>query len=158
MKNIISLMIISLLIGIILTVMPLPHDINWLRPQWIFLILLFWVMRSPEYCGIGVAWIVGLLMDCLMGTPLGQHALAYAFLIYIVLKFHAPFSNLPRWQQMGLILFFSIANLLLQKIILSLTGTAISGVHYWLPAILSALFWPMIYRSLNRVYPKRLIY
>ena len=158
MKNVVVYMIISFFVGVLLTLMPLPHFLNWFRPQWIFLILLFWVVRAPEYCDIGIAWLMGFLMDCFLGTLPGQHALVYTFLIYIVLKFHAPFSNLPRWQQMGVILFFSTANLLLQKIIFNTTGNNISGAEYWLPILWSTLFWPWIYALLNHLYPKRIIY
>ena|SRR3990167_5972010 len=157
-NNIIAPMLISFLVGILLMLMPLPHLINWLRPQWIFLILLFWVVREPDFCGIGTAWMLGLFTDCLMGTPLGLHALVYAFLIYIVLKFHAPFSNLPRWQQMLTILFFSSLNLLLQKMILNFSGNGALQIHFFTPVLLSTLFWPLIYSVLNRFNPRRLIY
>jgi len=151
-------MFISFLTGIILSIMPLPDFMHWFRPQWLCLILLFWLIYFPENCGIGIAWLLGLLMDCVTGVPLGQHALIYAFLAYLVLKFHVSISNVPRWQQMGLILLLTIINLLLQKIILNTANITISNRHYWFLAVLSALCWPIVCKVLNQFNRKKLIY
>jgi len=155
-NNIVIYITISFLIGFFLTLMPLPFFLYWVRPPWVLLILLFWVVRAPEYCGVGVAWLIGLLVDCCVGTIPGQHALVYTFLIYVVLKFHAPFSNLPRWQQMLVILFLSFTNLLLQNIIFQTTGQEITSHWYWLSILWAILFWPWIYALLNRFYPNRI--
>lgn len=157
-RSIPTMIVLSFLVGALLMMIPLPYGINWFHPQWILLILLFWTVRAPEYCGVGVAWCVGLWIDCLTGAPLGQHALVYAFLIYLILKLQTPFFSLPYWQQMGVVLFFSSVDLLLQKIMLEATGHSITHFSYWLPLLLSTVCWPIVYGFLNRLYPKRVLY
>src|SRR3990167_4514568 len=88
-------MVLSLLIAMLLTVLPLPTWANWARPQWVFLVLLFWVMVRPSRVGVGSAFTV----DLLMGTFLGQHALAYSIVSYILIKFHPQLRAFPMWQQ-----------------------------------------------------------
>jgi len=65
---------ISLLMSLVLTILPLPAWASWWRPQWVFLVLIFWMLTLPYRVGLGVAWIMGLIVDLLLGTTLGLHA------------------------------------------------------------------------------------
>ena len=106
-KNSVFLISVSFLVGIFLTIMPLPQWAIWLRPQWMFAILLFWVIRSPMQCGIGVGFFVGLLVDLVTGTPIGEHALVFVVLTYIVLKLHRAIVHFPIVQQAGMVAIFT---------------------------------------------------
>ena len=55
-----------------LMMMPLPDAIAPFRPDWIALILIFWAMTVPRSYSIGIAWIVGVVLDVAQGTLLGQ--------------------------------------------------------------------------------------
>ena len=46
------------------------------RPEWVPMVLIYWVMALPYRIGIGSAWIVGLVLDILEGSILGLNAMA----------------------------------------------------------------------------------
>ncbi len=148
------LIILSFLIGIILTIMPLPQSLIWFRPQWLFAILLFWVITSPAQCGIILAWIVGISTDLMTGTPLGEHAIVFVFLVYIILKCHSAIVHFPLIQQASLMAVLVVLSALLQGFILGMAGHTTHVTLYALSAITTAIFWPLLYKILDKMRPK----
>ena len=148
------LVCISFVAGILLTIFPLPQWLVWWRPQWMLMILFFWVITAPTYYGVGVAWVVGLLTDMATGTPLGQHALPFVVLVYIALKTHVILSHSPRFQQAILVGFFALAFILLQSLILHFRGLP---AHVWLWGLSvfpTIIFWPLVFSLLEKLRPR----
>jgi len=139
-----QIMIISLsfLVGMILTILPLPQWAVWARPEWVFIILIFWVISAPWRVGIVAAFIVGLVMDLLTGTLLGQHALAFLVVAFLLVKFHPQLKSFPLWQQLGMIFILTLLELALQYWVMGLSGTTTKHWGYWLPALTSTIIWP----------------
>lgn len=139
---------LSFLVGMILEIIPLPHWAVWARPQWVFVILLFWVLAQPHYIGVLAAFILGLMMDFLTGTLLGQHAMAYTIVIYLLIAFHPQLKLFPLWQQLGIIFVLTLMQLALQFWVLEIMGAIPQG-SYWLSGLTSALIWPWFYLLLK---------
>ncbi len=72
--------ILTLLMALILTILPLPDWAQMLRPQWYTLVLIYWVLALPLRVGVGIGWLVGIQVDVMTGTLLGQHALSLALI------------------------------------------------------------------------------
>ena len=145
--------VFSLIIALALTIVPVPEYLASFRPEWVALVLLYWIMALPQRLGVNVAWILGLCLDVLKGALIGQHALALAVLAYLMLNLSLRIRVYPFWQQsvvVGLILFIYYALLLW---IYDMTGTINYSWHYWWPVLLGALLWPWIFiilRDLRR--------
>lgn len=145
----------SIIIAMALTILPLPEYMTIYRPEWVALVLLYWIMALPQRIGVNVAWILGICLDVLKGALLGQHALAMAVLAYLMLSLSLRIRIYPFWQQsvvVGLMLFIYHALLLW---IYDMTGTIDLNWHYWWPVILGALLWPWIFiilRDIRRRY------
>jgi len=86
-------------------------------------------------------------MDVLLGGALGLLAFSYALIVYLVLQFHLQLRQYPMWQQ-ALIIFSLI---LLLQILFVFTASYSMGWSFWMPAIISMLIWPVIYRLLRGV-------
>jgi rod shape-determining protein MreD len=149
MKKRIGLIIFSFIFGMILAVLPLPQWAIWFRPEWVFAILIFWAVVYPQYVGMGVAFCLGLLMDFLSGTLLGQHALSFSVVIYLITQFHPQLKSFPLWQQMAMILMLTLLQLALQCWVLEIVGMRPNHWGYWLPAITTTLIWPWFYMLLK---------
>ena len=143
MREIIWL-IVTVICALLLTVLPLPSWIVFARPQWAFLVVMFWCVSSIGQSRIGMAWWVGVIMDVLTGTLLGQHAFAYSFLSYVGLTLSRRVRSFPLLQQSSLIFIMSVMNLLLQYIIMTLHGMRPSSWMYWLPCLTNAIVWPWL--------------
>ena len=149
---------ISLIIAMALTILPMPETFANYRPEWVALVLLYWIMALPHRIGINIAWLMGISLDVLKGALLGQHALAMVVLAFMMLNLSLRIRVYPFWQQsvmVGLILFFYHGLLLW---IYDMTGTIEFNWQYWTPVLLGALLWPwilIILRDLRRRHQVR---
>ncbi len=141
----------SLLGGMVLRIMPLPRELFVYNPDWVLLFLIYWALAIPERVGVGYAWCTGLLGDALTGRMLGQHALAYSVVVYISVKLHSRLRSYPLYQQ-GLVIFLL---LLVNQLLVFWTqnGKAAGtiGLVYWLPSLVGALVWPVVFLTLRSV-------
>ena len=80
-----GVILVTLFLAGLLEVVPLPEDLNWLRPDWLLLVLMYWVLALPHRVGVLWGFVVGLYHDVLVGTTLGQWALAYSLGAYFML-------------------------------------------------------------------------
>ena len=151
------LIVMTFLIGFLLTIMPLPQWAIWLRPQWTFSLLLFWVIAIPSQCGIALAWTMGVCMDLLTGTSLGQHAAVFVLLVYIMLKCCSMIAHFPLMQQTVTIAIFAYFNVFLQGLILGWTGHSTHIALDSLSAMTTGLIWPWMMIWLNHLRPRKLI-
>ncbi len=153
MKNALFIAL-TLLFGMILSVIPLPQSIVWWRPAWVFMILFFWITVAPTYVGVISAFFVGLLVDLLSGTLLGFHALVFSLCAFFLLYFYVKINGLPIWQRTLLLAAMLFTGYLLQTWVYELIGVPIGFWHFLLPTLTSSLLWPWIYLLL-RDYQQR---
>ena len=90
---------LSLLVAFILTAVPLPDWMEVWRPEWVVVTMVYWCLAMPERVGVFVAWGVGLLLDVLQGSILGQHALGLATVAYLAVLYHQRIRVFPLVQQ-----------------------------------------------------------
>lgn len=136
--------LISLMLGMVLALIPMPEWAVWLRPNWVLAILVFWLIVAPHRVGIGFCWIVGLFMDLLTGTVLGQQALIYCLTAYFVLKFQYWLAHMPILQQTAMILLLMLFDITIERCLLIVFQHSIVNWLFWLPAITTAVIWPWL--------------
>lgn len=149
------MMIMLIFIGMVLQIIPIPDWAVWARPSWVFMILLFWITTASHRFGILFAWILGLLMDLLTGTLLGQHAFVFTVIAFLLMKFHPQLQKFPIWQQMAMVFVMSMLNLALSYWVMDIAGNPPQNWAYWLPAATNTLIWPWI-NLLLREFENRL--
>ena len=143
--------IITLIVGLMLTIMPLPESVEPFRPSWLALLLIFWAMQLPRTWSVGSAWMVGIVLDVSYGTLLGQHALALAVIVFVTVRFHLLMRVFPLLQ-LGATIFALLA--LYQFILFWINGVAgVSAppISYWAPVITGTIVWPFLYTFLSGV-------
>ena len=137
--------ILTFVIALMLDILPLPEWAQWLRPSWTLLVLIFWVLAMPYRFSVGLAFLLGLFLDLLDGTLLGEHALAFVFITYIVVKLHKRWMFFPVIQQMMLIFML----LLLYKLFIfafqGFVGDLPTHFLYWGSIFISCLLWPWLF-------------
>jgi rod shape-determining protein MreD len=146
--------IISLLIAAILEILPLPLWLQWLWPAWVGVVFIYWLFTLPNQVCVGTAFIVGIFLDVLRGTPLGEHAMVLVIIAYIITKLHMRLRVFPRWQQTIVVLLLMLIYQGGKYIIQTLTGQSPTIWLYFLLALTSALVWPVVYNILAR-YQRR---
>ena len=135
---------ITLLIGMILMLLPMPSWAVWLRPNWVLAIMIFWLMTASYRVGIGLAWLVGLFMDLLTGSFIGQQALIFCITAYFVLKFQHWLAHLPVLQQTAMIFLLMFVDLIIDRCMLIVFQHSAVDWLFWLPALTTAVIWPWL--------------
>lgn len=143
--------VLTLLVALMVTMIPLPNWIQELSPHWILLVLVYWSMALPTRIGVGIAWIMGLLLDVTYDDLLGQHALALAVVIFLTLNLHQRLRVFPIWQQSIVILVFCIIYDMINLWIKGISGYAPNVWLYILPSFTTAFIWPVVFLILRRI-------
>ena len=143
--------IITFIVGLMLTVMPLPESAEQFRPDWLALVVIFWAMQLPRTWSVGSAWIIGIVLDVSYGTLLGQHALALRLIAFATVRFHLLMRVFPLSQLSDTI----FALLALYQFILfwvnGVAGVTAPAITYWAPVITGTLVWPFLFMFLSGV-------
>lgn len=144
--------IITFLVAAWLEVLPLPDMLNLIRPEWICLVLIYWIMALPHRMGVFWGFVVGLFHDALTGVLLGQHALAYALVAYITLLAYKRLRVFPAPQQSGVVFMLVGTASVIAFTLQDLVGRGIqSPLMVLLPALVSALLWRVVFIALRQV-------
>ena len=149
MKNF-FIVILSFLIALLLQMIPLPTWTIWLRPEWVLLVLLYWALYFPERVGLNIAFLLGLIMDLIVGTLFGEHALGFVLLTYFAIRLSRRIELASVWQQVLTIFCFMLFFQTYKFAVWRWLGGEGGDWLYWVSSGVSALLWPVVYGLLNR--------
>jgi len=142
---------VSLVVALMLTVLPMPAWAALWRPAWVALVLIYWCMAAPGHTGVVMGSVLGLFLDVLSGTLLGQHALALAVVAFVAHRSHRQVRVFPLWQQC--VSVFALV-FLYQALILWITGIQgmpVVAAAYWSSPLVSMFLWPWVFIVLRDV-------
>jgi rod shape-determining protein MreD len=131
----------TILVAFLLNIMP------WGRlygvPDFLAIVLVFWNIHQPRKVGIGIAFLVGLLMDVHASALLGERALAYSLLSYGAMSLHrrVPWFRLGG-QMLHVLPLFLVAQLVVVAVRMAVGGP-FPGIGYFLQSVSSTLLWPL---------------
>ncbi len=144
------LMIATLAVALVLQLVQLPwYWLAALRPMFVPMVLVYWAMVMPQPTGLVTAWITGLLLDVLLGSVLGQHALGLTVLVFVTLQLRGILSLYPIWQEaLALTPIFALYTFLTFWID-GATGHRADPWLQWLPLLTTGPCWPLLFGFLN---------
>lgn len=135
---------VSLIVAFWLQMAPLPTSIEFVRPHWTLLVLLYWALALPQRPMLFIAWLTGLFHGVMQSSILGLHALSYVLIIYLIVRLYQQLRFLSSLNQaavvFGCVLFHQFVMLWAYQ----LDNYPVGSIGYWLPCLTSALMWPLI--------------
>ncbi len=140
-----GVIIFTLIAGLLLMILPMPHWADAFRPAWLLLIMIYWSIALPHRVGILTAWGVGFVLDLLQGVLLGENALAFALVVYISLKIHRQFRLFSMVMQVIAIFLLLLLNQLLLFWLQGLQGQIVTVKWFLGCPLVSACLWPWIF-------------
>ena len=149
------IIVLSLIIALMLTIMPLVTWAEEIRPHFMLMVVIYWAMALPHRVNIGIAWVMGLLLDVSYDAVLGQYALALALIAFFTVNLHQRLRVFPLWQQAIVVFVFAMIYSLIVLWIKGITGNAPSVWTILAPCFTTAVLWPpmfLILRKLRRIY------
>ncbi len=140
-----------LIAAVALSALPLPDMLQPVRPPLAAMTVIYWSMMWPQRFGLGSAWVVGLLLDILQGTLLGQHAIALAIIAYLTLKFHLQIRIFPLWQLTVTVFALLAIDSLIVLLIDGYAGNPLGGLARWSQVLTGAILWPIVMALMDRI-------
>jgi len=141
----------SVVIGLLLQLVPLSSTMALWRPQFILLIVFYWMFRNPFMHGITFAWLSGLLLDIFVGELFGRHAIVFALCAYLIRLIQQRLHHFGVLHQAMLVLFMVLVSQLLLHSITLIFRVGWDGSLSVAPAITSAILWPFMVLVINRL-------
>ncbi len=137
----------SLLAGLFLQLLPWPSLLLHIKPDFLLLVLLFWLLRAPNICNIGLAWIAGIFMDLVNGDLFGQNALAYSLTAFFALMYQRRLILFTVLQQSGYVFLLLFLNQFILLLLKSFSGSDYFGWSYFVPSLTGILLWHLVLHS-----------
>ncbi|MDP6652908.1 MAG: rod shape-determining protein MreD [Gammaproteobacteria bacterium] len=143
---------LSFFIAYLLAIVPFPEWAMNFRPEWVPMVLIYWVMALPYRIGIGSAWFAGLILDVLEGSVLGLNSMALVIIAYVAMSLHLRLRMFSSLQQAGLVLALVGLSLMLSNWLQIMTGqTVASNLMFLMAALTSAVIWPSLFQLLRQI-------
>ncbi|HUP94084.1 MAG TPA: rod shape-determining protein MreD [Burkholderiales bacterium] len=139
-----AFIVFTLIGAALLNMMPWSGFAAWLRPDFVALVVLYWVIEQPRRVGFGTAFLLGILMDVGEGALLGQHALSYSILAYAGMALHRRVRMFSVTAQVVHVVPLLLLNDLIVVGIRLLAGAEFPGYRYFLGSLVAGVLWPII--------------
>ena len=143
---------IATLICIILVLIPVPEALKIYKPDWPLLLLVFLAIHIPKEFNLGTTFLIGLLIDVVKGSLLGQHAMASLLIIFLVTKFHLQLRIYPLLQLTAIVCFLLTLYQFILFWINGVSGISSSFQSYLGPVISGTILWPIISKLLSQLF------
>ncbi len=135
----------TLIVAVLLQIYPLPEAANLWRPQWLLLVVFYWIQRQPLVYGIGTAFFSGLFLDLVIGVSPGRYALALTLCAYLTVMLRKWLRHLDEWHQAFLVIPLAwLCGAIVQSVDWLLLGDQLVSRHLLWSAVGSGLAWIIV--------------
>ncbi len=93
------LVLCALALALVINLLPWSGWALKVRPDFVLLVLLYWVVHEPRNIGQTWGFMLGLLMDVADSALLGQHALVYVAAIFLTQLLRIRILHLKVFEQ-----------------------------------------------------------
>ncbi len=138
---------LTLFLALLLQLLPWSGFMLNIKPDFLLLVLLFWLLRAPQICNIGVAWMAGVFMDLINGDLFGVNALAYALTAFLAVMYQRRLILFTVLQQSGYVFLLLFVNQVILLLLKTFTGSEYFGWTYFVPSISGILLWYVVLHS-----------
>jgi rod shape-determining protein MreD len=131
----------SLILAYLCLLLPWSGLALKLRPDFVLLVIIFWLIRAPNLCNVGTAWFVGLFVDLATGGTFGQYAMAYTVTAFFAVVYQRRLVLFNGTQQVFYVFLLLIISQVTLLILKTFSGAETLGWSYLLPSITGILLW-----------------
>ena len=146
-----SLIFLTIAAAVLLTLLPLPAVLLPFKPYWVALVVIYWSLETVDIIKLGLAFLIGLVLDTLSGSLMGLHALSLVVMVFLVQRFRSRLRFFPPWQQALSVLGLLVNDRIILIWITVLLGEPLPTWKYWLPPLVGMALWPWLFLLLDRI-------
>ena len=150
-KNLSMYVFLSAMIAIVLQLLPVNDYFAYLKPNFLLLMNLGWIIFLPHKFGVTFGALNGLIFDFISGSLIGINMISFTIFSAVVIYLSGWLSYFSLNQRT--VFIFSIVLLfeLFVSIFYLVTEISINVAHIFLTSITSLLVWPFIDIWIGRV-------
>lgn len=145
------LIFLTVMTAILLSLIPLPEVLLPFKPYWVALVVIYWSLETQDMISLGLAFLVGLVLDILSGSLMGMHALSLVVMVFLVQHFRFRLRFFPPWQQALAVLGLLVNDRIILIWITALMGEPLPTWKYWLPPLVGMVLWPFLFLLIDRI-------
>ena len=145
------IILLTFLVALMASIMPLPLSVDAFRPDWVLVVLLYWCLALPSRVNVISAWVLGFILDVLLGSTLGVHAGAMAIAVYIVAGNFQKIRNFSIWQQALIVGVLSALYHLIVFWLQRFLTDAVFLPSYLYPVLTTIILWPWVFLLLRKI-------
>lgn len=151
-------LLMAFVAALTLSILPIPQMISAIRPPWVLLLVLYIEYFLPGKFKIMTLLVVGLVLDVLLSTVIGEHSFALLFVTWIASSKSRRFQFFSMLQQICLIGFFCFVYQLSISLLDALFSFNYSLLMPFGSALFGMLVWPWIRLLGDSTFLTRLSY
>jgi rod shape-determining protein MreD len=146
-----SLVFMTIMVAVLLSLLPLPEFLLPFKPYWVALVVIYWSLETHDMISMGLAFLIGLVVDILSGSLMGLHALSLVVMVFLVQRFRPRLRFFPPWQQALSVLGLLVNDRIILIWITALLGEPLPTWKFWLPPLVGMAMWPWLFLLLDRI-------
>ncbi|MDC1310874.1 rod shape-determining protein MreD [Burkholderiales bacterium] len=147
--------IISIVIGMMISSFGLPGLSNSIAPDLLALIILYWAMLGGDSrLSLSTVFILGLIVDFLSGSIVGAHVLKYLLLVAVAVQFGNRFRMSARLNRTGFVVATVVILELILQILVSLYIDISMNVNHLVVVAVWGITWAAVEFILQKNYSR----
>ena len=146
-----SLIFLSLVMAALLSLLPVPEVLTPFKPYWVAMVVIYWSLETQDVISLGLAFVIGVVVDTLSGSLMGMHALSLVVMVFLVQRFRSRLRFFPPWQQALSVLALLVNDRIILIWISVLLGESMPTWQYWLAPLAGMVLWPWLFLGLDRL-------
>lgn len=132
---------LSLVVAGICLLFPWSNFLLKIRPDFLLLTIIFWLIRAPNSCNVGTAWFAGLFVDLISNGIFGQYALAYSVTAYCAVVYQKRLVLFNHTQQLLYVFLLLVISQITLLILKAFSGIELISWAYFIPSFTGILVW-----------------
>ena len=146
---------ITLVASIVLTLLPVGDSLRLFWPHWTLMVLIYWVLEGNRLRWLGHAMLLGLVLDILTGSLLGQQALSFLLVSFFLSRFRNRLRFFPPWQQALAVGFLLSVDRWVELIVIAVTTEPWPPILWYVAPLMGMVLWPFMFLALDALRQQR---
>ncbi len=143
--------LISLSVAFFMMIIPMSEWLATLRPFILAMVVIFWILETPQKMYFGRVFLIGLVLDLASISTFGEHALRLLIMAGIIHQIRSQFRFYPIWQQALFVMALLYVDQIILLLLKLLQGLPQQSFEAWLSPLLAFLIWPWLYMVLDNM-------
>lgn len=146
---------LTIIFAVFIQMIPVSLHLRWLEPNFIALVMMFWLIYAPGSLNMYAIFVLGLFCDVLFGTMLGEHSFTLLITAYSVYRLLRPLRVWPLWQHFILVFTILLISQISSVLVKMLQGYEFNGAQVvFLSPFLGLVIWPALRNVLFGLTPR----